>query len=200
MKYLCGLITFLLLFFFSACAPKVKATVVLLDNGHNRNAIIVANTQGSKKIDKAGSYVDLKDTASVMSSVKVMPKEEIDKRFSKVLATAPLKPLSYILYFKENSKELTDASKEELKKALEVMQKRALPMVDIIGHTDTTGSNELNVKVSLKRAKYIEKIIKEKKIKVVSLVAKGYGEEDLFVKTQNNKAEAKNRNVEIFIK
>jgi len=73
-------------------------------------------------------------------------------------------------------------------------------MVDIIGHTDTTGSNEINIKVSLKRAKYIESILKEKGVKAESLTAKGYGEEDLEVETADNVAEAKNRNVEIFIK
>jgi len=35
---------------------------------------------------------------------------------------------------------------------------------------------------------------------VVSLTAKGYGEEDLLVKTADNVAQSKNRNVEIFIK
>jgi outer membrane protein OmpA-like peptidoglycan-associated protein len=73
-------------------------------------------------------------------------------------------------------------------------------MVDVIGHTDTVGSNQANAKVSLKRANYVKSMIEARKARVISLVAKGYGEEDLQMKTANNIFEAKNRNVEIFIK
>jgi len=108
--------------------------------------------------------------------------------------------MTYIIYFKPNSTELTEASKVTLQKALKSIKSRSPCMVDIIGHTDTTGSATLNAKVSLKRAKSIESLVRKSKIKILSLVAKGYGEEDLLVQTKNNKSEARNRNVEIFIK
>ena len=189
-------ISFTLLFV--ACAPKT--TVVLLDSGKSQNAILVSNEKGETKLDKVGSYVELKDKSKAVSEVKMMSEDEVSKRFSKVLASAPLKPITYILYFKPNSTALTDASKVQLEEALKSIKKRSPCMVDIIGHTDSTGSNELNAKVSLKRAKYIKSLVKKQNIKIISLVAKGYGEEDLLVQTKNNKAEAKNRNVEIFIK
>jgi outer membrane protein OmpA-like peptidoglycan-associated protein len=183
--------------FFVGCT---KSTVVLLDNGKVENAVIVTTDKGSSKLDKVGNYVDLKDKEKAPSEVNTMSKKEIESRFSKVLAAAPMKPIKYMVYFKPNSKELTEESKTVLVNVLEDIKKRSPCMVDIIGHTDTTGSSELNIKVSLKRAKVIESILKEKGVKVVSLVAKGYGEEDLQVKTADNVAEAKNRNVEIFIK
>jgi outer membrane protein OmpA-like peptidoglycan-associated protein len=184
--------------FFVACTPKT--TVVLLDSGKSRNAIIVANKTGQTRLDKVGSYVNLKDKVSVLSEVKMMSKDEVNARFSKVLATEPLKPITYIVYFKPNSTELTGASKLTLAKALKSIESRSPCMVDIIGHTDTVGAGTLNAKVSLKRARSIELLVQQSKIKILSLVAKGYGEEDLLVQTKNNKAEAKNRNVEIFIK
>jgi outer membrane protein OmpA-like peptidoglycan-associated protein len=183
--------------FFIGCS---QTTVVLLDNGKTHNAVIVSNNKGSSKLDKVGSYVDLKDENKSVSEVKIMSKKEIESRFSKVLAAVPPKPVKYIVYFKPNSKELTEESNAVLQKAIETIKKRTPCMVDIIGHTDTTGSNEINIKVSLKRAKYIESILKEKGVKAESLTAKGYGEEDLAVETADNVAEAKNRNVEIFIK
>ena len=184
--------------FFVACTPKT--TVVLLDSGKSRNAIIVANKTGQTRLDKVGSYVNLKDKVTVLSEVKMMSKDELNARFSKVLASEPLKPITYIVYFKPNSTELTETSKLTFEKALKSIQLRSPCMVDIIGHTDTTGSSALNAKVSLKRAKSIEELVQKSKIKILSLVSKGYGEEDLLVQTKNNKAEAKNRNVEIFIK
>jgi outer membrane protein OmpA-like peptidoglycan-associated protein len=183
---------------FIACSSKT--TVVLLDSGKSRNAIIVANEKGQTRLDKIGSYVNLKDKATLVSKVQMMSKNELNARFSKVLATEPLKPITYIVYFKSNSTELTEASKLIFDKALKSIESRSPCMVDIIGHTDTTGAATSNAKVSLKRAKSIEELVQKSKIKILSLVAKGYGEEDLLVQTKNNKAEAKNRNVEIFIK
>jgi outer membrane protein OmpA-like peptidoglycan-associated protein len=183
--------------FFIGCT---KSTVILLDSGKAKSAVIVSTDKGSSKLDEVGKYVDLKDKKEAASEVKTMSKKEIESRFSKVLSAAPLKPIKYMVYFKPKSKELTDESKTVLVNAIEDMKKRSPCMVDIIGHTDTTGSNELNIKVSLKRAKYIESILKERGVKVISLTAKGYGEEDLQVKTADNVAEDKNRNVEIFIK
>ncbi len=187
----------LLISLFTGCS---QTTVLLLDSGKKQNAILVVNEIGTTKLDTVGNYINLADKNKPASQVKTMSESEIKSRFGKVLASIPLKPLSYRLYFKANSKELTDVSMETLEEALKSIEERSPCSVDIIGHTDTTGSNALNVKVSLKRAKYIETLIKKKGIKIVSLVAKGYGEEDLFVKTQDNIAEAKNRNVEIFIK
>ena len=184
--------------FFSACAPKT--TVVLLDSGKKHNAILVGNAKGTTKIDKVGSYVELKDKNTSVSKIKVMSKEELKARFSKVLAAEPAKPLTYIVYFKPNSTELTDESKLTFQKALDSIKTRSPCMVDIIGHTDTVGAGHLNAKVSLKRAKSIASLVQKSKIKILSLVSKGYGEEDLLIQTKDNVSEAKNRNVEIFIK
>jgi outer membrane protein OmpA-like peptidoglycan-associated protein len=177
-----------------------KTTVVLLDSGKSQNAVIVSTNGGKTKLDKVGNFVDLKDKENAPSEIKRMSKEEIDSRFSKVLSVSPTKPIKYILYFEPNSIELTEDSKKILSDAIASIEKRSPCMVDVIGHTDSVGSNKTNAKVSLKRAKYIKSIITKKGLKIVSLTAKGYGEEDLLIKTADNISEAKNRNVEVFIK
>ncbi len=194
MKIYISIITTL---FFIGCS---KTTVVLADNGKTHNAIIVKTKKGSVTLDKVGSYVDLKSKDKAPSKIKTMSKEQMQKKFKDVINSAPAKPISYMLYFKPNSLELTEQSKQLLKKVLKSIKDRTPCMVDIIGHTDTVGSNKINIKTSLNRAKYIASIIKEMNIKVVSLSVKGYGEEDLLVKTANNVSNEKNRNVEIFIK
>ena len=176
-----------------------KTTVVLLDSGKKQNAILVSTDKGSSKLDKVGSFVELKDKDNAPSDTKIMSKEEIAHRFSKLLAAAPKKPLSFILYFQKGTT-LTQESEVVLNNAIKAIEKRYPCMVDVIGHTDTVGSGKLNIKVSLKRANYIKSMIEKKDIKILLLKAKGYGEEDLLIKTADNIAEAKNRNVEIFIK
>ncbi len=182
--------------------PKVmeaKTTVVLLNNGKRYNAVNVSNNKGSSYLDKVGAYVDMSDKKAPPKP-KMMSKSEIDQRFAKALSAVPQKPISYLLYFQPHGMALTPASNNTLLLAIEMLKKRQHAMVDIIGHTDTIGSSKLNVVVSLKRAKYIKEIFKEKNLNLNALVAKGYGENDLQVATKDNVAEAKNRNVEIFIK
>ena len=191
---------FILLFSFIIVGCSAKTTVVLLDSGKAHNAIIVSTNKGSKRLNKVGSFVQLSGKNQPPSEPQSMSKREINSRYATLFNIAPTKPRTYIVYFKPNSTELTKASKTTLINALKSIQKRSPCTVDVIGHTDTIGSNQVNANVSLKRANYVKSMIEAKKMNVLSLVAKGYGEEDLQMKTANNVSEAKNRNVEIFIK
>ena len=185
-------------FIFIGCSAKT--TVVLLDSEKAHNAIIVSTNKGSKKLDKIGSFVQLNNKNEVPTKIEMMSKEKINSRYAQLFKIAPQRPRTYIVYFKKNSTELTDKSKKILNEALKTIKKRSPCMVDVIGHTDTVGSNKANAKVSLKRATYVKKMIEKRRINILSLIAKGYGEEDLQMKTSNNISEVRNRNVEIFIK
>jgi outer membrane protein OmpA-like peptidoglycan-associated protein len=177
-----------------------KTTIVLLDNGKTENAIIVTTDGGSRRLDKTGDFIELTKKDKAPNKTGNLSSKEIKSRFDEVLLSAPNKPKTYILYFNSNSVKLTQESEKFLLEAIASMKKRSPCVVDIIGHTDTVGSKSKNLLISLKRAKYIESIINDKGIDVISLTAKGYGEETLFVDTPDNTAELKNRNVEIFIK
>lgn len=184
--------------------PTVKeakiTTVVLLDNGKKQNAVMVSTEKGSSNLDNIGGYVDMTDKKKAPPPPKIMPPEEIQKRFDKALSASPKKAISYRLYFKSTVMKLTEESKKTLSTAIKMMNERRPCIVDIIGHTDTVGTSKNNIKMSLIRATYVKKLIDRAGVKVKSLAIKGYGEEDLFVLTANNVSEAKNRNVEIFIK
>jgi len=183
---------------FKGCSKET--TIVLLDSGKSQNTVLVSTEKGGAKLDKVGAFVDLKDKKKAPSKVKTMSKEEINSRFGKVLAMSPAKPVKYILYFKPNSIELTEKSTMDLEEAIKTMKKRSPCTVDIIGHTDSVGSSAKNIEVSLKRAKHVTALVKKRDVKVVSLTSKGYGEEDLLIKTADNVSEVRNRNVEVFIK
>jgi len=179
--------------------PKIT-TVVLLDNGKQQNAVMVSTEKGSSDLDDIGGYVDMKDKKEVPPQSKIMSPEEIKKRFAKALAASPKKAISYRLYFQGNKMKLTKESEEILLTAIKMIEDRKPCMVDIIGHADTSGTSRNNIKMSLLRATYVKKLFDKIGVKAEALTVKGYGEEDLLVPTADNVAEAKNRNVEIFIK
>jgi len=186
------------LWFFVGCSSK--STIILIDSGKVQNAVIITTDGGTKTLDRVGVSVDLTAKDVPPSEVKMLSKEEITKRFKDVIAITPDKAKSFILYFEHNKSDLIPKSKQTLLDALDSIAKRRPCMVDIIGHTDTTGSNKANIVLSLKRANYIASVIENRGIRLKSLMIKGYGEEDSLIKTPDNQAEVKNRNVEIFIK
>jgi len=179
---------------------KNSSLVVLLNNGKIQNAISVSNDTGSSQLNEVGNSVKLKDKKTAISEIEMMSEKEIQRHFSRALEASPQKADIYILYFKSGRMELTKASQGTLTKALDSIKTHKPCVVDIIGHTDTAGSSKGNLRISLKRAHYVKQLIENKNINIHSLVAKGYGEEDLLVHTADNVNEEKNRNVEIFIK
>ena len=79
-------ISFTLLFV--ACAPKT--TVVLLDSGKSQNAILVSNEKGETKLDKVGSYVELKDKSNGKILILML-----DIIYTIVIKIELIKPLIY---------------------------------------------------------------------------------------------------------
>lgn len=175
-------------------------TVVLIDNNKIQNAVVVKTDGGSTVIDKPGQYVNISSKNQAPSQAKSMSDDEIQQRFQSAIQAVPLAPTNVLLYFKTGSNELTDESTAKLPEVIEKIRKRMPCDVNIIGHTDTEGSNEYNVKLSLQRAYKIKDLILVKNMDLKNLKVESYGENDLLIKTADNISEPKNRRVEILIK
>ena len=175
-------------------------TVVLVDNNKAHNAIVVQTKAGSVVIDKPNSYVNLTSSKQKPSSIKQMSKSEIKKRFKSAIKALPPKPMHVYLYFKNGTSKLTNESLSKLPYIYKLIKERTPCDVSIIGHTDTKGSQEINLKLSLKRAKEIKKWILSKNADLSNLKVEGYGERDLLVLTKDGVSESKNRTVELFIR
>jgi outer membrane protein OmpA-like peptidoglycan-associated protein len=72
--------------------------------------------------------------------------------------------------------------------------------ISIVGHTDTTGSDEVNEMVGQGRADQVKAFLATKKVPEHIMLASNKGPSELVVKTGKNVPEKCNRRVEIFIK
>jgi len=185
--------------FYYLMDDKPKSLVVLADNGKTQNAVVIQSGEHEAKLDKVGATVSLQE-GEKPSDIRMMSKEEMNRRFGDVVKAEPLKAKKIILYLNEYNTDLNDNSKKDMALVVKTIKDRAPCLVDIIGHTDTTGDSDINIKLSLKRAHLVKELIKQKGIDVSSFSVKGYGEEDLLIPTKDNMKESKNRNVEVFIK
>jgi len=181
-----------------------STTVVLLKNRKAHNAIIISTKKGKQKLDKPREFLDVKKRG--LTKPKIMSRRELKRRFKILLSLKIPQAKSYRLFFKKDKMELTNSSKKLIGKIVKSIINRAPSITDIIGNTDTIGSEEKNFKISMKQSTYVASILKKEilnaltGIKDISLESKGYGELDLLIPTANNIAEERNRNVEILIK
>jgi outer membrane protein OmpA-like peptidoglycan-associated protein len=109
-------------------------------------------------------------------------------------------PVHYILYFRQNTAVLTPDSELLLPEVLKAVNKRHPAQLAVIGHTDTTGTEDYNYKLGLLRAKTVTEQLKSLGAAPAIIETSSHGKTDLLVKTGDQTAEQRNRRVEITIR
>ena len=155
----------------------------------------------------ASQIVDTPYTLTIVSGSSAQPsapefisKDQVSRQFQEVIDAAPIKPISFTLYFIAGSSKLNQASKQQIPSVLVEAQKRDPAEISIIGHTDSTGSKSYNEKLSLKRAQEVEQILKDVGVDMGKVYISHHGERDPLIPTKDNVAEPRNRRVEIMIR
>lgn len=103
------------------------------------------------------------------------------------------------LLFAVNSSTLSAKSKEELKKFSEVLNKYPDTNIHIIGHTDDTGSDELNQNLSEKRAASVSQFLASQNVSSSRFTVTGFGETQPLVENNSAANRALNRRVEVVV-
>ena len=106
------------------------------------------------------------------------------------------KEIMQIIYFDFDEYILSKVSLNTLKIFMD-KYKNQISNYIIIGHTDTKGTNQYNLKLSLKRAETIKTFFLQKGIEEKNINILGKGEDFLAVPTSDEIAHPANRRVEI---
>ncbi len=101
--------------------------------------------------------------------------------------------------FETNSAELNESSYKELDRLVQLMKENPGIIVEISAHTDDVGSEQYNMKLSLRRAQAVVNYLKQKGIPQSRMVAQGYGESRPLVPNDSPEHRAMNRRVELRI-
>ena len=125
---------------------------------------------------------------------------EVRQSFAVTLEALPARPTTFLLYFVRGTDELTDESKQELKKILAELKRRGVPNIMVVGHTDTVGKLEANDLLSAQRAERMKGFLTEIGIPARQIQTAGRGERELLVPTADNIDEPRNRRVEINVR
>jgi len=87
-----------------------------------------------------------------------------------------------------------------LDEAVTVLNRRKDISVDVVGHTDSTGTKQYNQGLSERRAKSVYDYFVNKGIAADRLTTKGYGETKPIASNATREGRAKNRRVELVVK
>jgi outer membrane protein OmpA-like peptidoglycan-associated protein len=191
----------------AACGPRRVATapanpdlVVLLpdDNGVVGRAS-VSNQLGVVELSGERASTTIVP-GKAPTPVVTMDEKDVNAIFGDVLASAPLAPQSFVLYFRFESNELTDESRALLPEVLKAVAARPAPEVVAVGHTDTTGDPKSNESLGLARANRVRDMLVGSGLDAALVEVSSHGEGDLLIQTPDETPEPRNRRVEIAVR
>lgn len=125
---------------------------------------------------------------------------EVQRRFQAALSARPPRPVTFVLYFLDDSDEFTPASKLEIPKISAEIAGHPAPEIVVVGHTDRVGSVAYNDTLSLRRAERVGSSLVQMGIPRDQISVAGRGEREPLVATEDEVAEPRNRRVEITVR
>src|SRR5690606_6375104 len=99
-----------------------------------------------------------------------------------------------------NSSSLSEPAKQQLQKLAGLLEASPSRQVLVEGHTDVTGTTELNKSLSEKRAAAVKTYLVSQGIAAERILTVGYGEARPIATNSTRKGQEKIRRVEVFIR
>lgn len=161
--------------------------VVLVEDIDNGEVLAINKSNGN-----TGEYVVVlpvgrnysvsasKDGYFFYSQSFALPKDTTYLEMTKDILLEPItkgtKVVLNNIFFESGRAELKPISYVELNKAVDLMRQNGTMVIEIGGHTDNVGSEQLNLKLSQSRAEAVKSYLELAGIEGSRLQAKGYGE------------------------
>jgi outer membrane protein OmpA-like peptidoglycan-associated protein len=194
------LFVLLVLLILSGCAT-VKETIVLVPDADGKvGQVTVTTGGGSKTLMDPNTMVEVTGSGVSPSDPKKIDQSQIDFLFADSIKALPPAPVSFLIYFKHDSTELAAESRATILEVLLLIHERAFYEISIIGHTDTTGSDEYNLKLSSARAAAVRDILHSRGVPAARMELRYHGKRDPLVPTRDQVRQPRNRRVEVVVK
>ncbi len=109
-------------------------------------------------------------------------------------------PANFIVFFPFNSDKLTDEARETVISAANKAKAYSRPSIQVVGYTDTAGTEPYNQKLSEMRSQAVAKVFESQGIPASVILTSGKGQHELAVPTPDNVPNPGNRRATIIIK
>lgn len=180
----------------ASCATRTTVVLLPEENG-GPTSIVVRDGDRQVVLDRPYAAADL--TLADPWLYNSTP-QDVQSRFGATLAAQPGRPVEFTLNFIEGSDELTVDSKQVFERVYAEIERRRVPDVVVIGHTDSVGSAAFNDALARKRADSVREALIQRGVLAESIVAAGRGKREPLVPTPDGVAEPRNRRVEVEVR
>jgi outer membrane protein OmpA-like peptidoglycan-associated protein len=181
----------------ASCSSRQSLFVVLPNPDGSSGAVTIEDGQKSVVLDQPYAAGEVR--GGVAAPVKV-DQAQVQQIFGNALAAQPILPSHFVLYFERDSDTLTPESQRQYQGVFEDIKRRNVYEVEVIGHTDTMGTQQHNQQLSMSRADMIRDRLVHDGISPKSISVAGRGSLDPAVRTADQVAEPRNRRVEITVR
>ena len=110
-----------------------------------------------------------------------------------------IEPGRFLVYFDTDEASLGTEAARVIAEAAQQYQQTGAARIEVIGHTDTTGSAAYNLELSQHRAEAVADELTRQGVPATDIATIGRGEQDLLVPTADGVSEPRNRRVEIVV-
>ncbi|MFN3196377.1 MAG: OmpA family protein [Chlorobiota bacterium] len=157
------------------------------------SVVLTANRNYSITAEKEG-YLFYSENFNI-------PKEIKTKDIEKDISLSPLKEgkTRLLIFFDFDKSSLKDESKPELTRLVRFLNSHPDVKIELHGHTDSSGDEDYNQKLSQDRANSVRQYLYDNGIQSGRIGTKGFGESMPLVKQDTESANAMNRRVELVI-
>jgi OOP family OmpA-OmpF porin len=112
---------------------------------------------------------------------------------------APVQPHQFLVFFDFDKADITPEARQIIEQAASVAKSDKSARIDLTGHTDLAGPANYNMKLSVRRAEAVKKVLVELGIGADEIGVVGKGKTEPLVPTADGVREPKNRRVEIVL-
>lgn len=129
----------------------------------------------------------------VVSSPAFAQSKDAQKRMA--LLPEMVSDTRYVVYFRFGYSTMNPAAEKFVTDVAKNYKRQAPSKVNVSGYADTVGSDNVNLAISLRRAKNVANALNRGGVPTSRMTVKGYGEKNLAVQTGDNVVEPRNRRV-----
>lgn len=178
----------------TGCATS-SVTLLPGEAGQSVGSIAVLETNREVVLDQPLTAGTLSNGPARVRTVKA-----VKPAHAQLIGSLPPAPSRFILTFVQGTTQITEASRPTLDSIRKEIAARPGAAVEVVGHTDTVGSEEDNDRLSQQRAAEVVNVLLAEGFASDLLSAVGRGERELAVPTLDNIANEQNRRVEVVVR
>jgi outer membrane protein OmpA-like peptidoglycan-associated protein len=192
-----GVALFLLLA--AGCSPHHLVILTPDPDGHVGKAEVIT-AGGRQLLEKPGGMTTVTSRMSAPSPASVASPGFIAATFADVIAIEPAAHETFILFFHTSTTTLVSESRETFTSILDAIKRRKAVSISISGHTDSSGSFQLNDALARNRAEAVRDLLIQNGVNARRLTISSHGKGNQLVPTSDGVAEPRNRRVEVIVR